>query len=168
MNTRSSGYNMVHEDGIHSWHGAVGKTDRHSGAVTVRPIWKSNGLIENQPLNLPASSSVPQITTLPLDPRFSLYVYFLMFKLHCGWTVGHFVGGWVYSLSYVRIFQIYTSNSNWEFVYWCYYISLYHYMFSALRAILRRIQYVIFFILNIVEKALVTTTDPLVLVTLVS
>jgi hypothetical protein len=60
---------------------------------------------------------------------------------------------------HVRIFQTYTCNRNWEF-FIDVIIPLYHYMFRPLRAILRWIQYVIY-ILNIVEKALATTTDPL-------
>jgi hypothetical protein len=42
---------------------------------------------------------------------------------------------------HLRIFQTYARNRNWEFD-WCYYISLYHNMFRALRAILRWIQLV--------------------------
>jgi hypothetical protein len=49
-------------------------------------------------------------------------------------------------LTRIRIFQIYTCNRNWEFFYWCYYISLYHNMFRPLRAIIKKIQYIILFL----------------------
>jgi hypothetical protein len=38
---------------------------------------------------------------------------------------------------HIRIFQTHTCNRNWEFFYWCYYISLYYNLFRPLRAILR-------------------------------
>jgi hypothetical protein len=51
-------------------------------------------------------------------------------------------------------------QSQLRVLYWCYYICLYHNMFRPLRAIIRRIQYIILF-LNIFEKAIVITTEPL-------
>jgi hypothetical protein len=60
---------------------------RYSEAVTIRPIENSNNLIENQSFNLPASSSIPQITTLRLDPRVNLYMYFLIFYLRSYFNV---------------------------------------------------------------------------------
>jgi hypothetical protein len=59
------------------------------------------------------------------------------------WILFYFCGVHLLHNVHVTIFQTYTCNRNWEFN-WCYYISLYHYMFRPLWAILRRIQYITF------------------------
>jgi hypothetical protein len=46
----------------------------HSAAGRIRPIEKSNDLIENRTRNLPACNKVPRPTTLPRAPFFNRYI----------------------------------------------------------------------------------------------